>query len=194
MPINTINIPRDLNEFEVELIYLQFPYTNSYLYYIQASRSQNLKCYEEMYRIPYQENLKSTISSFLKLFDTYDNFDAIVSVPSSTNFQGPYFKEIKAKYSNAIDLSSCFSKPPNFSSGTSKNYIDVFNNINFNLNIQIDNKEFKNILIIDDFLDIGKTVAAMLQKLYDNRFSFINHYVACILFNESTNNTNLNSL
>lgn len=174
--------------YECDLRYLEIANTGSYLYYIQATRSPRISHCIEKYKTFYESNLPSTILKFMELFDDNKHFDVIISSPSNTILQQPYFDKIIEKYNDAVNLTPSFSKISDVSSGATRNFEEIYNNISFELNTEVGKKDYENILIIDDFMADGKTVAAILQRLYNSGFSFNKHVVGCVLITDLEKN------
>jgi hypothetical protein len=90
--------------------------------------------------------------------------DAILTPPTSRpELSTPYFDAVYSKHKNAVDLTTRFSRLPSATAGTGTSVDEFISQLTYVPSG--DESRFKTLLIVDDVLARGTTVAAIVRKL-----------------------------
>lgn len=90
--------------------------------------------------------------------------DAVVGVPSKTQNYAHFLASILEASPNAVDLSSHFRKALNCQAGRSDSTSAVLDAISVH---GLDASKINTVVIVDDMLNTGSSIAAVLQRLRD---------------------------
>jgi len=141
------------------------------LYYLQGLRSKVLEgIFGDSEKNPYADLYRMELQKYVKeLCDSLDvqSIEAIVCPPSSKPYlQRPYLEAIKNANNSIIDLTGSIKRKKNISAGKGidlNSYID-------GLYIEKPEKlnSIRSLLVVDDVLGRGKTVAALVSFLRNN--------------------------
>ncbi|MCU7495160.1 MAG: hypothetical protein HF314_18520 [Ignavibacteria bacterium] len=186
---SNIKLPFGVDGISITLIYLrkydnQLDNSFSQVDYLHTSRSpafQSDKQLSENKRLQYESGINSCVNKILETSAKWEDADIIVSAPSKSDYQKPYFDKVKLKTFNAKDLTEKFSK--GIRAGDPGNFKKFYSEFHF------DKKEMKPIhynklLIVDDVYSDGKTVSAIVNKLVSAEITFNSYFVICPLLIE----------
>lgn len=186
-----IDLPYLGTKTKVTLFYLsKYDDNNAYksLDYLQFVRSPAGKKYAQinpeylqLKESSYNNNLNSFVKKTADLLANDKEFNIIVSPPSKSNYQKPYYDEIKAKYPHAKVITNCFSKISGKSAGNETTFDEFYNDIEYKFDC-LKEGTYNSLLIIDDVFATGKTTAAIIKRLSSNNIIFNNYYVICPLY------------
>jgi len=187
------SIPLETPRFEVDIISLAPHGTGhpvSQLAYLQYVRSGILKALaagsdpeEHDIAQDYHRNVNLFATKLADLVEGEAEHGApegMIMAPSTRSFNQPYFNALRRKFPNATDLTCCFERRGMVRSGLTRSFEDVLDDTLFHCDADLSG--MGSILIVDDILESGKTVAALIARMEQRGLSAsARKTVACAL-------------
>lgn len=158
-------------------IYSLAPYGNNFppttLEFLQSVRSGALRAIsptgnpeDTLIGRTYQAMLQDFTLRLADVFESGSGLgppDALIEVPSTRPYNRPYADEFRRRFSETLDLTPNVHRAGQFKSGEGASFQEVFTDTSVTGTPPLAN--IRSLLLIDDVLAEGKTVAAVVARL-----------------------------
>lgn len=138
------------------------PNVLSYLQYVRDAALLRRVSVNTDYESEYLRDLDAWTTQLSQLIPNDLAPDAIALAPSSRTLGVPYRAAISARFPSAVDLSQHFTKTDDTKAGSLKTFAEVLKGITYAGPPQ---PSLGSLLIVDDVLESGRTVASMVNRL-----------------------------